>query len=192
MKEEIPKFPHEKAELQIYGAGLCRDTIWIQAAIVAGFDVTIRDISKVACNKAQGLIAAKRMLAKENEPVRTPGGASWGRVRNEQILSTEVIDASKTIAIYASQFVEHQDDMPGFMRSFGKFIQHPGRRVYLVLPFLEDNPRGEVKWDSAKPLYAYEWQTPLVEGFGGKPDIRILGKHKYFNRMYTCVRLMGT
>jgi hypothetical protein len=190
MRSEISQLPREHSAIQIFGVGLCRDYMWMKPAIMAGFDILIRDISLVACNKAQGILR-RRFLARPGTTFREPGGLAWGRVKQEQILPTE-IDPSRTVAVHASQFVEHQDCLGEFMRVFGKFIRHPGRRVYLVLPFLEDNPPDAVKWDSAKPPYAYEWQGPLVAGFGGRPNICILGRHKYFDRTYTCVRISGT
>jgi hypothetical protein len=191
MKAEIPGLNPKLGAIQIYGVGLCRDYMWIKSAVLAKFDILVRDVSQVACNRAQGILRTRGLVARDAFPKRTPGGAAYARFRNEKILSTEEIDPTKTVAIYASQFVEHQDDLSGFMQGFGRFIRHPGRNVYIVLPLREDNPADKVKFDSAIPPSMYDLEAPLIQGFGGRPNICFLGRHKYFDRTYTCVRFRG-
>jgi hypothetical protein len=69
-------------------------------------------------------------------------------------------------------------------------LTDPLRRIFLVLPRLEDNPPDKVRWNSAVLLNDSEWQVPLQKEFGdSRLKIDVLGTHNYFNRKYTMFRI---
>lgn len=178
MLAELETLDHN-GEIEVFGIGLARDIEWVLEAI-KHFGVKMWDHSTVACQNAKHTLRPRTWL------------------QMVEIISMEImtgwkaghIDQEGVMAIYASQFLEHQgNELKSFAYRFGKFLRVPGRKIYLVLPRLEDNPRDKVKWNSAVPPLDHEWQVPLNEGFGGRTNICVLGTHKYFHRKYTFFRL---
>ncbi len=168
-------------EIEIFGIGLARDIGWVLKAI-EHFGVKMWDHSTVARQNATLVLRPRTWL----QMVEIAEGEVMKGWKAGQI------DREGVMAIYASQFLEHQGDaLKSFAYHFGKFLRVPDRRIYLVLPRLEDNPPDKVKWDSAVPPLDHEWQVPLNEGFGGLTNICKLGTHKYFHRRYTFFRISG-
>ncbi|OGI95015.1 hypothetical protein A2917_01380 [Candidatus Nomurabacteria bacterium RIFCSPLOWO2_01_FULL_42_17] len=165
----------DPGRINVLGLGLRRDIAWTEMAVRMGFGVSIWDMSRFACENAR----RELMILMNITQVEIMAGWKSGE-----------IDEQDAVAYYACQFIEHQgDELPMFMHHLGEFLRVPGRKVYLILPRLEDNPSNKVKWNSASPPLDHQWQKPLLEGFGGQLNIYVLGKHKYFNRMYTFVRI---
>lgn len=174
MREQISHLP-KTGEIQILGAGLCRDLGWIKFAARKGFRIKIWDKSPIA-------FANARQFVKFH-----------GLTRRVQVVQAEVMSALEkgkvineaTVGIFASQFIEHQGEALGvLMQHLGKFLRSPGRRVWIVLPPFEDNPPDTVKWESTEPPNAVEWQMPLKDAIEGPVDIRDRGKCLFFDRTY--------
>ncbi len=174
--------------LEIFGAGLMRDLTWLSSAVTAGFSVSIRDFSQVACENAYNFLIS-RGLHEKIEVSKTSIELGW---RNG------LIDDEQTTWYYAGQLVQNQgpDEMWQIMRHFGRFLCQSGnRRVYLLHARAEDNPPEEVTWNYATPWSDEQLFTPLEfdlnhECPGSRPKVEMLGQHKYFNNVtYTLFRI---
>lgn len=168
--------------IHVLGAGIARDLSWIKTAVKLKFWVEIFDFSDVAVENANYWLEHQSHLLRVGSHVKVTqteimSGWESGKINQEGV-----------VAMYASQFLEHQDDkLDKFLKHFADFLlAQRGRKIYLVLPRLEDNPPDKIKWNSAVLREDREWQVPLLSGFGKNLlKLRVLGTHHYFNRKYT-------
>lgn len=176
--------------IEVLGAGLLRDLLWLCHACISEFSpISIRDSSVVACANALNFLEEHSLSDIRLDHVEIE--SAW---KNAQI------DDLETILYYAGQFIQNQDQKAKdrIMKHFGKFLKIPNnegvlcRRVYLLHPFVEDNPLTRVVWRNTTPYSREELLTPLEKGFGGKVEMEIIGQHNYFHQLYSFVRLSGS
>jgi hypothetical protein len=187
MEPQLRLLPTGGGGIHVLGAGIARDLSWIKTAVRLHFWVQIWDFSEVAVHNAEHWLKFQ---------------ANMPKLYNVKVAKTEIMSGWESgkitekgvKAIYASQFLEHQGaNLRKFLKHFAEFLRaDPERRIYLVLPRLEDNPPNKVWWNSAVLLEDHEWQKPLQEEFGeSQLQIAEIGSHRYFHRCYTMFRIGG-
>lgn len=168
----------------ILGFGLGRDCEWVRSKLgeTGQNRVSIVDYSSVACDNAKEFLKKNGILRRVNvNQIEIMEGWNSGRIRDEEVN-----------VYFMSQFLEHLGrSMNDFMHHLGNFLKTSGKIVYLITPRKEDNPET-VLWDHARPLWESQWRVELDEGLGESAEVERLGKHKYFDRVYSFLKLYKT
>ncbi len=184
---ESAGFSEGPSRVQICGWGLGRDLEWIPKIVNAGFQVSVCDVSSVACTTCQ--IFLDRRGVGNVQVITSDLEQAWnnGSIHDEQVL-----------VYYAGQFVQNQseEEKDTAMEHFGSFLRIPtqnglGRRVYLLHARGEDNPPDKVRWRNTIPYSDLELRAPLEKGFGGPVLMEVIARHRYYHQCYSFLRIGG-
>jgi hypothetical protein len=183
--------------IELFGAGRARDCWWVADAACGGFKMRVRDISAVALSH-MNFVLGPYITARCIDVVE-------GEI--EEGFIEKPIDSQRTIAYFASQFIQVQKrrKMQRLLSMLGSFLEQwpydtgVKPRIYLVHPFNSDNCNTVVwnghelphaTWGDTIPYERHEITRACERGTRGKKVLLdVLGQHKYYHQCYSFARV---
>jgi len=180
---ELAKNPNFKdlaqPRIDILGAGLGRDLLWINQAMDADCYVKVYDMSHVACEGILSNFNYSKHKGYHLEVVQGEIKTHW--------------NSDNVLIYYASQFIQVQKRprMRSCMRHLGSLLKRSFSgfkpTLYLVHPFGKDNP--DAQWGDTTP-YSEEEMLDAMERKGRKEaTVELLGVHSYFHQKYSLLKI---
>lgn len=197
LAREIPLQELRYQYLEVFGIGRGIDLGFIPKANRLGLQVSLRDISRVACENGQKIV--KRHVPQneiiKNEVIQCEAvSASHPDTGNVDYLNTAAIYAGRFAQILTKEFMEK------LLEFWGGFLKLPGRAIWLVHPLPEDNDHvtfwkyrdtrlqfPKVEWGDTTPYSIAELRRPLERGLGGPVEIFCAQKIPYYHQKYSAL-----
>lgn len=185
----------QSAQVEVLGAGLCRDLDWISEVSLNCREVNIRDVSTFSCELAREKF--KYLIRNERVNVLCD--------EIETVLNHREIDVDRPVVYFGSQFIQVQKPRPmrNMMKRIGAILDNPLnpmplRVLYLMHPYRVDNetPREwghtrftNVVWGDTTPYSEVELCKALEVGSSRPVNITVLGRHDYYHQTYSFLKV---